>query len=50
MREVALVLKYTLVSAKGANAEIRPVFARTTPIAYIGVSLQLEGLVFQGEG
>ena len=39
MRGVALVLRNTLVSAKGANAEIRPGFARTTPTAYINVSL-----------
>ena len=39
MRGVALAVKYTLVSAKGANAEIRPGFARTTPTTYIKVSL-----------
>ncbi|PKE27581.1 hypothetical protein CWS43_26010 [Rahnella sp. AA] len=43
-------LENTLVSAFGANAEIRPGFARTTPTAYFGVSLRFAGMVSQGGG
>ena len=47
---MVLIFKYTLVSAKGANAEIRPGFARTTPTAYCNFCMADNGYGLVGRG